>query len=180
MNNLGKNIAMWVVIGLLLILLFNLFQGSADRTGAQNLTYTQFINKVDTKDITSVELQGNQIKAKDKANNVYMLQKPDDPNLVTRLLERNVEVVAAPADKGMHPLLATLISWLPLIIIIGLWIFFMRQMQSGGGRGGAMGFGKSRARMLTERQGRVTFDDVAGVEEAKTEVQEIVEFLRDP
>ncbi|MGE0735931.1 MAG: ATP-dependent zinc metalloprotease FtsH [Alphaproteobacteria bacterium] len=180
MNNLGKNIAMWVVIGLLLILLFNLFQGNAERTGAQNLTYTQFISKVDTRDIVSVELQGNQIKAKDKSNNVYMLQKPDDPTLVNRLLERNVEVVAAAADKGMHPLLATLISWLPLIIIIGLWIFFMRQMQSGGGRGGAMGFGKSRARMLTERQGRVTFEDVAGVEEAKTEVQEIVEFLRDP
>ena len=103
---------------------------------------------------------------------------PGDPTLVSRLEEKNVSISARPESDGSNSIFGYLISWLPMVLILGVWIFFMRQMQSGSGR--AMGFGKSRAKLLTERHGRVTFEDVAGVDEAKEDLQEIVEFLRDP
>jgi len=169
---------MWVVIGALLVALYSLFQGSSSRESGNELTYSEFIAQVETGQIKGVVIQGNQIRGNFQSGRAFRVNKPSDPQLVDRLLKAKVDFKELPAEKGMHPLLSMLVSWLPIILIVAVWIFFMRQMQSGTGR--AMGFGKSRARLLTERQGRVTFEDVAGVEEAKQEVLEVVEFLRDP
>ena len=180
MNNFGKNLALWVIIGLLLIALFNLFQGPTRGSSSNMLAYSEFIQQVNSGAVRDVTIKGNTISGHLNDNGKpFTTQKPgEDPSLITRLIDKNVRVTAAPEDEGMHPLLSMLISWFPLLLIIGLWVFFMRQMQSGSGR--AMGFGKSRAKLLTEKVGRVTFEDVAGVDEAKQEVEEIIEFLRDP
>ncbi len=179
MNNFGKNLALWIIIGLLLIALFNLFQGSSTRPDSQTLAYSEFVQQVDRDQVSEVTIKGATINGRLKDGRVFTTYRPaEDPSLVGKLLEKQVKVTAAPADEGMHPLLQTLISWFPLLIIVGLWVFFMRQMQSGTGR--AMGFGKSRARLLTEKVGRMTFEDVAGIDEAKQELEEIIEFLRDP
>ena len=177
-NNLGRNLAMWLVIGVLLIALFNLFQGGSNRNPASEMSYSDFLGQVENGNVRDVVIQGDKIKGVLRTGRTFELTSPADPKLVDRLIEKKVGVRAEPKDKEMHPLLSIFVSWLPIILIIAVWIFFMRQMQSGTGR--AMGFGKSRARLLTERTGRITFEDVAGIEEAKQEVEEVVEFLRDP
>ncbi len=178
MNNLGRNIALWVVVALFLVVLFNVFQPSSTSNNATELAYSNFLTDVNSGTVQDVTISGHDVTGTTKDGKAFETYTPDDPGLVGKLIAAGVHVDAKPQGDNMNPILKILISWAPMLLLIGVWVFFMRQMQSGGGR--AMGFGKSRARLLTEKQGRVTFEDVAGIDEAKGELQEIVEFLRDP
>ena len=173
-----RNIAFWVVLVVLILALFQLFSGSQASFNARTLSYSEFIQKVDAGDVKSVDIDGEQIVSHTGDGGTYVTIKPDgDTTLIDKLLAQKVEVKAEKqSPSGFFSLLSV---WLPFIVLIGVWFFFMNRMQ-GGGKGGAMGFGKSRAKLLTEKQGRVTFDDVAGIDEAKEELEEIVEFLRNP
>ncbi|CAP54753.1 Cell division protein ftsH [Gluconacetobacter diazotrophicus PA1 5] len=178
MNNFGRNLALWVIIIVLLLLLFNVFQPGSVQHASQQLAYSDFIGDVNGGRVRSVIVQDHNISGTLTDGTSFETYTPQDPTLIPRLTEKGVEVVAKPLDSDSNPFLRYLINYAPILLMFGAWIFIMRQMQAGGGR--AMGFGKSRARMLTEKQGRVTFDDVAGIDEAKSELQEIVDFLRDP
>ncbi|PTX47972.1 membrane protease FtsH catalytic subunit [Gemmobacter caeni] len=173
----ARNIAFWVVLFLLILALFNMFSGGTTTTASRNLSYSEFIARVDQGQVSSVTLDGERVIVRSKDGNTYSTVKPQDEEVTDRLIAKGVEVRAEPQEQSGFLNLLSL--WLPFLILIGIWIFFMNRMQ-GGGRGGAMGFGKSRAKLLTEKHGRVTFDDVAGIDEAKEELEEIVEFLRNP
>ena len=177
MNDLAKNLILWVVIALVLMTVFNNF--GPKTTGSQSLNYSDFISEVQQGRIQLVEIEGHTVKGTRYDGSRFTTQTPpDDPKMVDDLLSNKVEVKVV--EPNQHGLLMTIfINWFPMLLLIGVWIFFMRQMQGGGGRG-AMSFGKSKARMLGEDQIKTTFADVAGVEEAKEEVAELVEFLRDP
>ena len=178
MNSNFRNFAIWIIIGLLLVALFNLFQNPSQRARANEISYSQFLGEVESQSIRSVTISGNQLSGKFNDGRSFQTIAPNDPQLVDRLHSRGVGITVKPSEDDVPSLLGVLVSWFPMLLLIAVWVFFMRQMQSGGGR--AMGFGKSKAKLLTERQGRVTFEDVAGVDEAKDDLQEIVEFLRDP
>ncbi len=173
----ARNIAFWVVLFLLILALFQMFNTGAGTSSATNVPYSEFIQRVDAGEVASAKLDGESVIVKGKDGSSYATIAPNDPMLTDRLLAKGVVVEAK--SQQQSGILSLMSVWLPFIVLIGVWIFFMNRMQ-GGGKGGAMGFGKSRAKLLTEKQGRVTFDDVAGIDEAKEELEEIVEFLRNP
>ncbi|MEM1078292.1 MAG: ATP-dependent metallopeptidase FtsH/Yme1/Tma family protein, partial [Pseudomonadota bacterium] len=176
MGNL-RNVAFWVVLFLLILALFNLFSGGQSTVNARSITYSDFVERVEQGDVASVVLDGEQVMIRTGDGQQYTTVKPEGVDVTQLLLDENVQIEArAQEQSGILSYIGTL---LPFLILIGIWIFFMNRMQ-GGGRGGAMGFGKSKAKLLTEKHGRVTFDDVAGIDEAKEELEEIVEFLRNP
>jgi len=170
-----KNLALWLVISLLMIMLFNMMsQRDSDQ---KQINYTEFLSSVETGQVTDVTIQGNQINGVFTDGAKFQTTAPPDLELIPDLKEKGITIVAKPVDdQGFW--FTLLISWGPILLLIGVWIFFMRQMQSGGGK--AMSFGKSKAKLLTDTQGQVTFKDVAGVDEAKQELEEVVEFLKDP
>ena len=179
MNNLAKNLLLWLVIAVVLMSVFNNFGNRPVQT--RPLEYSQFYAKVTEGSVDKVTIEGRKITGALKGGETFTTYSPETDNraLVGDLLKNGVLVEGKPPEE-QSLLLQIFINWFPMLLLVGVWVFFMRQMQGGGGRGGAMGFGKSKARMLTEEQNKTTFEDVAGVEEAKEEVGELVEFLRDP
>ncbi len=176
LNNLFKNLVIWLVIGLVLMTVFNQFN---TRQSAQApMDYSQFIEEVKAGRIAEVVIEGRNLRAKTNEGKTVTSYSPGDIWLVSDLLKYGVKIKAKPEEEPSL-LMNIFVSWFPMLLLIGVWVFFMRQMQ-GGGRGGAFSFGKSRARMIDESNNSITFADVAGCEEAKEEVSELVEFLRDP
>ena len=174
---MAKNLILWVIIAIVLMSVFNNF--TAQRSTGMSIPYSEFLEDVRDGNVAEVRIDGNTIEGRTASGSHFTTYSPGDDGLVSDLINNGVKIVARPPEKPSL-LMQILINWFPLFILIGLWIFFMRQMQGGGGGRGALSFGKSRARMLTEDQVKVTFTDVAGCEEAKEEVAELVEFLRDP
>ncbi|EPX86834.1 ATP-dependent zinc metalloprotease FtsH [Salipiger mucosus] len=173
----ARNIAFWVVLFLLILALFNLFSGGGNTLQSREISYSDFIESVEAGEVASATIDGEQVRYRTDDGTDYVTVKPEDAELTDRLVDQGVTVRAEQQEQSGFQ--SFLISLLPFLLLIGVWIYFMNRMQ-GGGKGGAMGFGKSKAKLLTEKHGRVTFDDVAGIDEAKEELEEIVEFLRNP
>ena len=179
MNPNFRNFALWVIIFLLVLALVTLFQGGSNqRGGSSDIAYSQLLTEADNGRIATVQISGNEISGTYSDGRTFTTYAPFDPTLINRLQQKGVTINARPAGDSTPWFIQLLVSWLPILVFVGAWVFLSRQMQSGAGR--AMGFGKSKAKLLTEAHGRVTFEDVAGVDEAKDDLQEIVEFLRDP
>jgi cell division protease FtsH len=175
LNTFSKNLTLWLVISLMMILLFQIFKKETKQTG--QLSYSEFLNMVEQGEVSQVTIQGDKISGNSNQGRFFKTFAPKDLELIKILRNKDIEITAKPDDSSPW-YMTILVSWFPMLLLIGVWIFFMRQMQAGGGK--ALSFGKSRARLATDEKNRVTFDDVAGIEEAKEELQEIIEFLRDP
>jgi len=175
LNPFYKNLALWLVITLMMVMLYNLF--SQQHMAETSISYTEFLNMVESEHVAEVVIQGQELYVTDTNHNRFKIYAPQDKDLINTLRKKNVTISAKPpAENPWY--MSVLVSWFPMLILIGVWIFFMRQMQSGGGK--ALSFGKSRARLASDQSAKVTFEDVAGIDEAKEELGEIVEFLRDP
>ena len=176
MNQVYKNLALWMVIGLIVILLFTVFQGT-QQSGQEQPNFSEFLKAVEQRRVESVVIRGNfvtyNLKDGGQTQKTYVVDYPD---LIKMLRDNGVRIAVRPPDS--NPWYAMFLQWVPMLLFIGVWIFFMRQMQGGGAK--ALSFGKARARLISEKQNKVTFQDVAGVDEAKEELREIIEFLKDP
>ena len=175
MNPLQKNIALWLVVSLMFVFVYHLF--NQPKSAQESIIFSDFINYVDKGQVTEVTIQGENITGNLGGGKTFKTYAPMDPELIPLLKEKGVRIVAKPLDDSPW-FMTVLVSWFPMILLIGVWIFFMRQMQAGGGK--AMAFGKSRARLQTDKSKKITFSDVAGIDEAKSELQEVIEFLKDP
>ena len=179
MNSVGKNITLWLIIGVLVFVLFNLFQNQGGRGQMLERAYSDMLSDAATGHLKEVTIKGDQVFGKLSDGRQFVTYAPPHTDIASRLVDKGVVVKAAPDDSNSPSILGMLLNWLfPALLMFGVYFFLIRQMQSGGGK--AMGFGKSRARLLTEKSGRVTFEDVAGIDEAKQELEEVVEFLKDP
>jgi cell division protease FtsH len=175
LNPFYKNLALWLVITLMMVMLYNLF--SQQHVAETSISYTEFLDMVESERVAEVVIQGQELFITDINRNRFKIYSPQDNDLINTLRKKSVTISAKPpAENPWY--MSVLVSWFPMLILIGVWIFFMRQMQSGGGK--ALSFGKSRARLATDQSEKVTFEDVAGIDEAKEELGEIVAFLRDP
>src|SRR5512147_1784771 len=174
MNPFYKNLALWMVIGLIVILLFQLFQ--QNQTPRGEIVFSDFLKKVESGEVREVTLKGNNVSGRMSDGSSFRTFTADYPDLVKSLKDKGVKIDVKPPDTNSW--LAIVLQWVPMLLFIGVWIFFMRQMQGGGAK--ALSFGKARARLISEKQNKVTFQDVAGVDEAKEELREIIEFLKDP
>ena len=175
MNQATKNLALWLVLGLMFLLLFNVFTRQQSRE--PEIIFSDFWSAVDRGDVQEVTIQGQHVHGKYQSGERFRTFSPSDPDMVKTLREKNIRIAAKPEDDSPW-YFVLLVNWFPMLLLVGVWVFFMRQMQAGGGK--AMSFGKSRARLLNENQIKVTFSDVAGVDEAKEELQEVIAFLKDP
>jgi len=175
LNQFYKNLSLWLVIILMMVMLFNMF--NKQNLSETNISYTEFLSMVDEERVADVVIQGQELFIKDVNGVRYKVYAPQDNDLIRTLRERGVTIEAKPPDETPW-FISILASWFPMVILIGVWIFFMRQMQGGGGK--ALSFGKSRARLQSDQMEKVTFDNVAGVEEAKEELTEIIDFLKEP
>jgi cell division protease FtsH len=176
LNSFYKNISLWLVIILMIVMLYNIF--NQQQLSETTVGYSEFITMVDNDYVQDVLIQGNELLITDKSGSRFKVYAPEDADLIRILRGKNVSITAKPPAESPW-FVSVLVSWLPMIVLIGVWIFFMRQMQGGGG-GKAMSFGKSRARLLSDQAEKVTFADVAGIEEAKEELSEVVSFLKEP
>ena len=175
LNPFYKNLALWLIITMMMIMLYNLF--NQKQLAETNINYTEFLAMVENESVAEVVMQGQELFVTDINRNRYKVFSPQDGDLIRILREKGISISAKPpAESPWY--MSVLVSWFPMIVLIGVWIFFMRQMQSGGGK--ALSFGKSRARLMSDQSAKVTFEDVAGIDEAKEELEEIIEFLKDP
>jgi len=175
LNPFYKNLALWLVITLMMVMLYNLF--NQQQVSETNISYTEFLAMVDNENVAEVVIQGQELFVTDINRNRFKIFAPQDTDLIKILRQKGVSIKAKPPSESPW-YMSILVSWFPMVVLIGVWIFFMRQMQAGGGK--ALSFGKSRARLLSDQSEKVTFEDVAGIDEAKEELEEIVEFLKDP
>src|SRR5271167_3718175 len=175
MNQFSRSIALWLVLGLMFLLLFNIF--SRQQPKEPEIIFSDFLNQVEKNQVAQATIQGNLIKGDSTSGEHFKTFAPEDPDLVKTLRDKGVKIAAKP-EEGDPWYVVLFVQWFPMLLLIGVWIFFMRQMQVGGGK--AMSFGKSRAKLLSENTTKVTFNDVSGIDEAKDELEEIIQFLRDP